>query len=133
MPEHKQRRIKLSKSVLLGTAATSSLQSRSGPLRFPLVYLLHLRISSENSFQTMMKWTMNKWLKTESKGFYAKGIPEQFHFWSEKCVLKNGDYLEKQSKIFSLVKHELFYCKIYLFYRMTIVYIYIYIYMFMYI
>ena len=46
-----------------------------------------------------VKSTVSKCLQDQSKDFCGKGI-QKLVFWWEKCVLKNGNYNEKQ-KVFS--------------------------------
>ena len=127
-------------SVWLETAASSYLQSG-----FPLAcaYLKEFLQGTNFSSDVQMKCTVSKWLIIHSK----EGIKKKACFSMGKCILKNGDYIEKYSKIFSWMKYESSYCKIQLIYYMnfdthththththirTCVRIYIYIYIYMY-
>ena len=59
-----------------------------------------------------VKSTMNKWLKTLSKGFYAEQI-QKFVFSMGKCILKNEIVLKNKATFF-VGDCKLFYCKIHL-------------------
>ena len=52
-------------------------------------------------FQTVeeVKAAVSNWLRTQSTEFYAKGIDNLISRWN-KCVAKEGDYVEKQKSIF---------------------------------
>ena len=55
----------------------------------------------EIHFQTdeEVKAAVSNWLRTQSTKFYAKGIDNLISRWN-KCVAKEGDYVEKQKSIF---------------------------------
>ena len=84
-------------SVLLGTAAASSLKTRSGPLWFPLVWLPQ-RISAQNN---VFKWKWNEEhheqmaKKSVQRFLYWRNTKQKIVFQREKCILKNGDCIKK--------------------------------------
>ena len=67
------------------------------PLISTCLSLKEFQYETKFSSNDKMKSTMNKWLRIQSKDFLADRF-QKVVFWLEKCVLNNGNYIEKLSK-----------------------------------